>query len=291
MFPIATIISLSQPNPIAKTYPKEVTGTFNGTLAVVPIPLSKAQEIIGHEYRILTDAYQKFLPTFPKDMYPAIVQAVQDHDVQSFGIKIPDFTRISIEYPFVDLLNDGYTSFRYVPVQAMVSTNIVSILGSAAYGTYVVPSTFTPTCDPYDFAPDAPADTTFLDAHVGFDKFNGQPPSIATLFHAIDHDDHGDGDHSGPALGPYSMQFYINATNQPTYANPSRGCDNMIRFFNTSITAPPYQPVGVKGHVKVSDPFFPGGQEWHDVWGLRLDTAFIEHNFIKCEKLKGYSVS
>ncbi|KAK8198286.1 hypothetical protein BKA81DRAFT_279798, partial [Phyllosticta paracitricarpa] len=277
----------SQPNPIAKTYPKEVTGTLNGTLAVVPIPLSKAQEIIGHEYRILTEAYEKFLPNFPKDMYPAIIQAMQDHDVQSFGIKISDFTRISIEYPFVDLLNDGYTSFRYVPVQAMVSTNAVSILGSAAYGTYVLPSTFTPSCDPYDFYPDGPANTTFLDAYVGFDEFNGQPPSITTLFHAVDHDDHGEGDQGGPVLGPYSMQFYVNATNQPTYANPSRGCDNMIRFFSTSITAPPYQPVGVKGHVKVSDPFFPGGKEWDGVWGLRLDTAFIEHNFVKCEKLTG----
>ncbi|KAK8247032.1 hypothetical protein HDK90DRAFT_473365 [Phyllosticta capitalensis] len=274
---------MSQPNPIAKTYPKEVTGTFNGTLAVVPIPLSKAQEIVGPKYKILTDAYQKLLPDFPKDKYPAILQAVQDHDVQSFGIKIQDFTRISIEYPFVDLLNDGYSTFRYVPVQAMISTNIVSILGSAAYGTYVLPSSFQPPCDPYGYADDS-ANSTMLDAYVGFDESNGQPPSITTLFHT-------NNDGSSGGLGPYSMQFYINATNQPTYVKPSRGCDNMIRFFNTSITKHPYEPVGVRGHVMVEDPFFPGGEEWDDVYGVRLDTAFIEHNFVDCKKFKGYSVS
>jgi len=82
----------SQPNPIKSTYPKEITGTINGTLAVLPIPLSQAQEIVGEDNVILESAYRKLLPSFPAGMYPAIVQAVLDHDDVGFGIPVADFS-------------------------------------------------------------------------------------------------------------------------------------------------------------------------------------------------------
>ena len=84
--------SQSQPNPIAKDRPNEVTGTINGTTAIVPVPYSVARSIVPSQYPILRAAYEKLIPGFPKDMFPAEFEAVQDHDVQSMGIKIPDFS-------------------------------------------------------------------------------------------------------------------------------------------------------------------------------------------------------
>lgn len=82
----------SQPNPIAAIYPDQVTGTLNGTLAVLPIPLAEAQKIVGENNTILTAAYRELLPSFPEGMYPALLQALRDHDVQDFKVGIPDFS-------------------------------------------------------------------------------------------------------------------------------------------------------------------------------------------------------
>lgn len=84
--------SHDQPNPIASIYPNNATGTLNGTVAVIPIPLELARSIIPSQYRILEHAYRDLLPSFPEGMYPAVLQAVHDHDVQAFGFKIPDFS-------------------------------------------------------------------------------------------------------------------------------------------------------------------------------------------------------
>jgi hypothetical protein len=81
-----------QPNPIASLYPNNATGTLNGTVAIIPISLQLARSIIPPQYRILEHAYRALLPSFPKGMYPAILQALHDHEVQAFGYKIPDFS-------------------------------------------------------------------------------------------------------------------------------------------------------------------------------------------------------
>ena len=81
-----------QPNPIASLYPMNATGTLNGTVAVIPIPLKLARKLIPSQYGILEHAYRDILPSFPEGMYPAILQALHDHEVQAFGYQIPDFT-------------------------------------------------------------------------------------------------------------------------------------------------------------------------------------------------------
>jgi hypothetical protein len=81
-----------QPNPIASLYPNNATGTLNGTVAIIPISLQLARSIIPPQYRILEHAYRALLPSFPEGMYPAILQALHDHEVQAFGYKIPDFS-------------------------------------------------------------------------------------------------------------------------------------------------------------------------------------------------------
>lgn len=88
-----TCSTSSQPNPIAQQYPNAPTGTFNATLAIVPIPLTTAREIIPSQYAILEDAYRALIPGFPADMYPVLMQAGLDHAIQvaSMGFDLPDF--------------------------------------------------------------------------------------------------------------------------------------------------------------------------------------------------------
>lgn len=87
-----TCITKDQPNPIAALYPGNATGTLNGTVAVIPITVQLARQLIPPQYGILEHAYRALLPSFPQGMYPAIVQALHDHEVQAFGYKIDDFT-------------------------------------------------------------------------------------------------------------------------------------------------------------------------------------------------------
>ncbi|EOD42949.1 putative isoflavone reductase family protein [Neofusicoccum parvum UCRNP2] len=255
----------SQPNPIASTYPDLITGTINGTLAVLPIPLEQARQIVS-PYAILTAAIQKQLPGFPADKYPAYVQAVMDHDVQAGGITIPDFSRISIEYPFIDLLSDNHTSFRYVSDQTLSATNPLALAGSAAYGIHVHAATFDPACNAYALTPPKPqqrpsaAATTHLDAYIVPNATlphlpNIGRPAFTTSFQTAD---------GGAA---YPLSFWSNVTNQPQFSVPAMGCNVQVRLFNSSVTAAPFEPVAVRGAVWAADPLFPGGAGWEGVEG------------------------
>lgn len=84
--------SQSLPNPIASQYPQNITGTLNGTIAILPIPMALARSMIPAKYNILTNAYRTLLPHLPDDMYPAFLQAVHDHDVGLGDYKIADFS-------------------------------------------------------------------------------------------------------------------------------------------------------------------------------------------------------
>lgn len=48
-------------------------------------------------------------------------------------------------------------------------------------------------------------------------------------------------------------------------------------------------PVGVKGDVMIKAPYIPSDTTFRDVYGVKVDIAFIENNQIPCENLKGYS--
>jgi hypothetical protein len=84
--------SLDQPNPIAQRYPNVVSGNLNGTTMIVPIPLAMARQLIP--YPILDQSYRSLLPSFPADMYPMMVSAKHDHDLQlpAYNVTVPDFT-------------------------------------------------------------------------------------------------------------------------------------------------------------------------------------------------------
>jgi hypothetical protein len=68
--------SLSDPNPIGALYPLSLTGTTNGTIALLPIPLDLARSIIPRKWSLRHEAIQKVLPRFAVSMYPV---CVSDH--------------------------------------------------------------------------------------------------------------------------------------------------------------------------------------------------------------------
>ncbi|GIZ41887.1 hypothetical protein CKM354_000517500 [Cercospora kikuchii] len=261
----------SQPNPIAKDRPTEVTGTINGTSAIVPIPYDVARSVVPAQYGILREAYEKLIPGFPKDMYPAEFEGLLDHDVQSFGIKIPDFQRMALRFPFVDRLNDGYSCFRYTAPQLVSVSNPVAIAGSTAYGK-TIPATFDPPCDGY--ANDKTASTYLSGYAVPESKLLGSEPTFDSHFRSV-------------ASIPYSQKLLVNITNQPSFGSGLPVCDNYITLYNTSVTQGRFAPVPVQGELKVEPPYYPH-KTTLKAWGYRMDNAFIEKNNVPCESLKGY---
>lgn len=89
---LPTCQTQSQPNPVAAQYPQLTTGTVNGTIAILPISLKLARKLIPSQYGILVDSYRSLLPSFSKDMYPAMLQSELDHDIKNSIISIPDFS-------------------------------------------------------------------------------------------------------------------------------------------------------------------------------------------------------
>jgi hypothetical protein len=86
--------SYDHANPLAESFPNNATGVLNATLAIIPISLETVRRIIPPQYGILEGAYRALVPNFPKGMYPVLVQAAHDHDVQfrAYGITIDDFS-------------------------------------------------------------------------------------------------------------------------------------------------------------------------------------------------------
>jgi hypothetical protein len=56
--------------------------------------LETARRLIPPHYGILEKAYRTLIPNFPDGMYPVMVQAAHDHDVQfrAYGVTIDDFS-------------------------------------------------------------------------------------------------------------------------------------------------------------------------------------------------------
>ncbi|KAB8346057.1 hypothetical protein FH972_023109 [Carpinus fangiana] len=266
--------SQSQPNPIAKDYPDQATGTVNGTLAILPIPYSLARSIIPSKYGILRAQYEAVLPNLPKDTYPALLQTIHDHDVQSFSIvHIPDFSRAGVYFPFVDRLSDGYSGFTYSN-QILLSNNLVALAGAAAYGNIVTPTEFDPPCDAYRRVEGSPKSNTFA-AYPIVNGIQQKTAGISQVFAPL----------CKSEKSPYPLSVFKNITGQPTFGN-NDFCDNFVRVYNTSITKAPYEPVNVKGTVNVKKPYFAETKTFKDVYGVQMDDAFIEYNYLDCSTLK-----
>lgn len=194
--------------------------------------------------------------------------------------------RTGIEFPFVYLLGDNSTSFKWAPSLLMTADHEIALKGALDYGTHVYPSSFTPACDAYAPVPSASvAGTTFFSAQSVSDSpssntssFSSDPSSYASITSVF----------APSSSSPFPLSFYKNFTNQPTFAD-GKTCDNMIRLFNTSVTLVPNGIESVVGTVRAR--IFPFGgerQEWRGVHGVRMDTSFIENNYLPCEGFRGY---
>jgi hypothetical protein len=147
----------------------------------------------------------------------------------------------------------------------MTAGHEIAIKGAMDYGVNVFASVFDPPCDAYRTIPGA-KDTTHFSA-------KSSEASVSTQF--------------TPAESMYPLSFFKNFTNQPTFAD-GKTCDNLIRLFDTSVTVAPNRIESVRGTVRVKIPPFKEEVEWENVYGLRMDTAFIENNYLPCENFRGY---
>ena len=77
-------------------------------------------------------------------------------------------------------------------------------------------------------------------------------------------------------------------TNQPSFGNGT-SCLSQQNFFNTTLSTGPNAPVGIKGDVTVQAPYLPTRSVFRDVWGIKVDVAFLENGDLSCETLKGYT--
>ncbi|RYO77507.1 hypothetical protein DL762_009221 [Monosporascus cannonballus] len=271
-------VTHSSANPHALDYPNFISGNLNGTTLIVPIPLTTARDVIPSQYGIMEHAYRALLPTFPEGMYPMMAVGVHDHDLQfpAYGMHLADFSRAALEFPFLDILGDNYSSFRWAATMLITAGNEVAITGSEGFGITVYPGVFDPPCNAYGHAD------------------GGASSDGATYFHAASHevalDRFVDLEMAPAADGdPYGLEFLKNITNQPVFANPSI-CDNYQRLFNTSLTLPPNEPVPVRGSVRALIEPFQVAQSWEDVFGWQLSTGFLEPPVgDSCESLKGYN--
>ncbi|KAL9111391.1 MAG: hypothetical protein Q9227_004268 [Pyrenula ochraceoflavens] len=260
-------VSQSQPNPIAAQYPNEVTGTINGTFSIIPIPYAQARALVPPQFKILTKAYQTLIPQL-NGAYPLLLLAVFDSGIQSSGITIPNFSRATLNLPFVDLLNDGHSSFRYQLGNALNSP--LAVAGASIYGPPAGElATFNPPCNAYASTGGPNGEIRY----TGYDAVSSK--QIAnTLFH-------------NQQGNPFSVDVFKNLTNQPI--GNALLCDQFISFFNTSITQGQFAPVSVRGTVNIAQPLYPlGNQTFQGIWGYKADLAFLERNAQSCAKFANY---
>ncbi|KAH8676804.1 hypothetical protein BGZ60DRAFT_403461 [Tricladium varicosporioides] len=273
---ITGVTSQSSPNPIRFVYPNNVTGTLNATVALVPIPFSLARSIIPAKYGILTKAYESLLPGFPKDKYPLLVKGNLDHDVGLGSFILDDFQSLHIEYPFIDLLGDGYSCFLYAHHQFLTATAPLVIGGAAVYGTTVIPASFDPALEAYAYVKSSSGRKK---EEIYFDTYTNSSTCPAVTMKFTPTSEHG-----------WPFEYFMNVTNQPFFSNGSK-CDNQRFYYNTTLSTGVNAPVGVKGEVTIEAPYLQAtkSSDFGDIYGFKVDAAFVENNLLDCESLKGYS--
>lgn len=199
-----------------------------------------------------------------------MLQIELDHDVQAAGNTIPDFQRAAMYYPFVDRLNDGYTAMAY-STYILLSNNTLAISGTQVYGYTVDVSDFVPECEAYKAS----------NSYGGIvQKGKSLTTSAAVTVNF-----------SPSGNNAWSLNAYKNLTNQPTFSNAPGICDNYIRLYNTTVTEGKYKPQNIKGTVQIVAPLFPQTKTWTNIYGLKMDNAFIENNYVTCQSLQGYTAS
>lgn len=183
------------------------------------------------------------------------------------------YQRIGWSFPFVDLLGDGYSAFTWAPAQMISSDVEIAITGSRDYGTTVFPSSFQPGCNAYGRLPNGT--TTFSG-----NATDGSGVHATLQFSPLD---------PGTA-NPFPIAAYQNMTNQPIFGNGTT-CDQQVRLFNSTINQGQFAPVPVRGSIVSNLAPFDYSAGVNGVFGLLVDTPFVEFNGLDCQNLKGYTMA
>lgn len=151
------------------------------------------------------------------------------------------------------------------------ATNEVAINGSRDYGTTVSAATFEPSYEAY-------ARMTNSSVYLSARATDGSGTFARLDFSPLE---------AGVA-SPFPTTFYQNITNQPIFANGTK-CDNQIRLFNSTLNEGEFAPVPVKGTISSNISPLDVSYGLGGVFGLLIDTPFIEYNNLDCPSLKGYT--
>ena len=210
-------------------------------------------------------------------MYPILIESTIDHDIRFANANVvADFSSFHLNFPFIDLLGDGYSNFQYEGFIYLPPTVPIATEGAAAYGQTVLPATFDPADAPYKAVKGRGKYISFQ-VYPGLSQTVGKPPAAGVW------------NLEKKEIGPYPLAFYKNVTNQPIFFNNSGTiCDNMIRFWNTSLSMGRNVPRGIIGDALVNPPLLPKKHYLQGLRGIRGDTAFLERNYVPCKNLKGY---
>ncbi|KAL8926698.1 MAG: hypothetical protein Q9208_002772 [Pyrenodesmia sp. 3 TL-2023] len=270
------------PNPVATVYPSNITGTINATTTIVLVSLPYARSLLPSRFAnsILTHAYTRF--NIHPSTYPLVLEAVIDHDIRFSNINaVRDFSSIRFTFPFLDLLGDGYSNFRYIGYIYLPPDNVLVINGTEAYGSTVLPAFFDP--------PDAPYKYTKNNKFISFAVYANS--SISSHHHRqkSNHLVASTRFRDTPNISPVPLAFFKNITNQPLFGNNSDICGNQIALWNTTTSTGAYAPQGIVGEASISPPLVPRKTVFRGIRGIRADRTFIETNYLPCASLKGYA--
>ncbi|KAI4177898.1 MAG: hypothetical protein LQ346_007599 [Caloplaca aetnensis] len=270
-------------NPIATDYPSNITGTINATSSIVLVSLPYARSLLPSRFAnsILTQAYTRF--NIHPSAYPLVLETATDHDIRFNNINaVRDFSSIRFTFPFLDLLGDGYSCFRYNGYIYLPPDNNLIIDGTEAYGQTVLPAFFDP--------PDAPYKSTKNNKLISFAVYansstsssrHHRPSSNRPIAAALFRDT--------PSISPVPFSFFKNITNQPLFGNNTNVCDNQIAFWNTTTSTGAYAPQGIVGEATLGPPLVPRRTTFRGIRGIRAERTFLENNYLPCASLKGYA--
>ncbi|KAH8591845.1 hypothetical protein B0O99DRAFT_518682, partial [Bisporella sp. PMI_857] len=197
---------------------------------------------------------------------------VHDAQIAAAGVDLPDFQLAKLMFPFIDRLRDGFSSFVWMK---KISTNENGIIqaGIRDYDQTPINATFQPILEAYERSP---ATTTSPRVGISFVASVDNKPWLNVQLKDSNK-------HYLPWL--YLLEFFKNVTNQPIIGNATT-CYQQVNLFNTTLSADVHAPAYVCGSVGIEAPLPPTSHVYRDVFGIHVDLAFLENNFLNCTQLK-----
>ncbi|PNP59432.1 hypothetical protein THARTR1_00922 [Trichoderma harzianum] len=254
--------SHTQPEP-SETF---IKGVVNATIAIIPIPFSLARSIVPSKYGIL-QTYLDYLPDF-QGKYPLVLELAVNTNVVISGTASSNFSSIRFTYPFIDLLGNGYSAFRY-ETDWIVTPQPDIIDASTSFGLRVTAADFRPdTPEAYE-----PLSDPYCRGEASYDAYsrNSTGPYVTTRHCPQSPSDENHYDRQ--------VAFYRNATTQPIFVDGSI-CANVTRSFDAEMA---HNHRFVESEVIIHGDF-PAHGKWEKVRGLQVATPFTE-DYTDCSLL------